>query len=79
MGKIDTLLQPVPIWNPLEWNVGFVKEAFSSVVPGGSYWPATRNTLVYVASTIVLCFAIGYPVAYYVARHAKRSKACCCS
>ena len=74
MGKIDTLLQPVPIWNPLEWNVGFIKEAFSSVVPGGSYWPATRNTLVYVASTIVLCFAIGYPVAYYIARHAKRSK-----
>ncbi len=74
MGKIDTLLQPVPIWNPLEWNVGFIKEAFSSVVPGGSYWPATRNTFVYVASTIVLCFAIGYPVAYYIARHAKRSK-----
>ena len=75
MGEIDTLLQPVPIWNPLEWNVGFVKEAFSSVVPGGSYWPATRNTFVFVAATIVLCFAIGYPVAYYIARHAKRTKA----
>jgi spermidine/putrescine transport system permease protein len=74
MGKIDALLQPVPIWNPLDWNVGFVKEAFSSVVPGGTYWPATRNTIVYVAATIILCFAIGYPVAYYIARHAKRSK-----
>jgi spermidine/putrescine transport system permease protein len=74
MGQIDTLLQPVPIWNPLDWNVGFVKEAFSSVVPGGTYWPATRNTIVYVAATIILCFAIGYPVAYYIARHAKRSK-----
>ncbi len=74
MGQIDTLLQPVPTWNPFEWNVGFVKEAYSSVVPGGAYWPAARNTFVYVAATIALCFAIGYPVAYYIARHAKKSK-----
>jgi spermidine/putrescine transport system permease protein len=74
MGQIDALLQPVPQWNPLDWNVGFVKEAFTSVVPGGTYWPATRNTIVYVAATVFLCFAIGYPVAYYVARHAGRSK-----
>jgi spermidine/putrescine transport system permease protein len=74
MGKIDTLLQPVPIWNPFEWNVGFVKEAFSGVFPGGVYWPATRNTILFVAATIGLCFAIGYPVAYYIARHAKRTK-----
>ena len=74
MGKIDALLQPVPVWNPLEWNVGFVKEAYSSVVPGGTYWSATRNTLLYVAATVVLCFAIGYPVAYYIARCANRTK-----
>jgi spermidine/putrescine transport system permease protein len=43
-------------------------------VPGGEYWPAVRNTLVYVAVALSLCFIIGYPVAYYVARHAKRSK-----
>ena len=75
MGKIDTLLQPVPVWNPIDWNVGFVKEAFSSVVPGGTYWSATRNTLVYVGATVALCFAIGYPVAYYIARYADRTKA----
>jgi putrescine transport system permease protein len=73
-GKIDTLLQPVPVWNPLDWNVGFVKEAFAGVVPGGTYWSATRNTLVYVGVTVGLCFAIGYPVAYYIARHAGRTK-----
>ncbi len=33
-----------------------------------------RNTLVYVPSRWSLCFAIGYPVAYYVARHARRTK-----
>jgi spermidine/putrescine transport system permease protein len=74
MGEIDTLLQPVPIWNPLDWNVGFVKEAFTSVVPGGVYWPATRNTFLFVGATVALCFAIGYPVAYYIACHAKRTK-----
>ena len=74
MGQINTLLQPVPQWNPVDWNVGFVKEAFTSVVPGGTYWPATRNTITYVAATVVLCFAIGYPVAYYVARKAGRWK-----
>jgi spermidine/putrescine transport system permease protein len=75
MGQIDSLLQPVPTWNPIDWNVGFIKEAFSSIVPGGLYWPSVRNTLVFVASSLVLCFAIGYPVAYYIARHARRTKA----
>jgi spermidine/putrescine transport system permease protein len=73
-GKIDTLLQPVPVWNPLDWNVGFVKEAFSGVIPGGTYWSATRNTLLYVSATVALCFAIGYPVAYYIARLSGRTK-----
>jgi spermidine/putrescine transport system permease protein len=30
--------------------------------------------LLYVGVSLVLCFAIGYPVAYYVARHAGRTK-----
>jgi spermidine/putrescine transport system permease protein len=73
-GRVDYLFQPVPYWNPLHWNPGYVSEAFSGAVPGGEYWPAVRNTLVYVAVALSLCFIIGYPVAYYVARHAKRSK-----
>ncbi len=75
MGSIDSLLQPVPIWNPLEWNVGFVKLAFTEIVPGGIYWAAVRNTIVFVFCSLALCFAIGYPVAYYIARHAGRTKA----
>jgi ABC-type spermidine/putrescine transport system permease subunit I len=73
-GRVDYLFQPVPYWNPLHWNPGYVSQAFSGALPGGEYWPAVRNTLVYVAIALSLCFAIGYPVAYYVARHAKRSK-----
>jgi spermidine/putrescine transport system permease protein len=71
-GTENVLLQPVPAWNPLSWNPGWVSKAFSGALPGGEYWPAVRNTLVYVTAALVLCFAIGYPVAYYVARHAPK-------
>jgi spermidine/putrescine transport system permease protein len=71
-GTENILLQPVPAWNPLTWNPGWVSKAFSGALPGGEYWPAVRNTLVYVAAALGLCFAIGYPVAYYVARHAPK-------
>jgi spermidine/putrescine transport system permease protein len=62
MGRVNLLLVPIPAWSPATW------------LPGGEYWPAVRNTLVYVTASLGLCFAIGYPVAYYVARHAKRTK-----
>ncbi len=74
MGRVNFLFQPVPYWNPLTWNPGYLSEAFSGSLPGGEYWPSIRNTLVFVSVSLVLCFAIGYPVAYYVARHAKRTK-----
>ena len=64
----------MPAWNPATWNPGYLSKAFSGSLPGGEYWPAVRNTLVYVAASLALCFAIGYPVAYYVARHAGRTK-----
>jgi spermidine/putrescine transport system permease protein len=74
MGRINLLFQPVPAWDPTTWNPGFLSKAFSGALPGGEFWPSVRNTIVYVAASLALCFAIGYPVAYYVARHAKRSK-----
>jgi spermidine/putrescine transport system permease protein len=74
MGRVNFLLQPVPAWNPTTWNPGYLSQAFSGSLPGGEYWPAVRNTLVYVSVSLGLCFAIGYPVAYFVARHARRTK-----
>jgi spermidine/putrescine transport system permease protein len=75
MGRTNFLSQPVPAWSPVDWNTAYVSQAFSGALPGGEYWPAVRNTLVFVTVSLVLCFAIGYPVAYYVARHANRTKA----
>jgi putrescine transport system permease protein len=74
-GRVNFLFQPVPYWNPLDWNGGYASRAISGSLPGGEFWPSIRNTLVFVAVSLGLCFAIGYPVAYYVARHAKRTKA----
>ena len=79
MGQIDSLLQPVPQWNPIDWNVGFVKEAFSSVVPGGTYWPATRNTIVFVAvtSSSASRSATRSPTTSPARRAAGRASCCC--
>jgi spermidine/putrescine transport system permease protein len=73
-GRVNYLFQPVPFWNPLHWNPGYVSQAVSGSLPGGEYWPSIRNTLVYVSVSLMLCMLIGYPVAYYVARHAGRTK-----
>lgn len=74
-GQVDVLLQPVPSWSPADWSFDVLAAAFSGSLPGGQYWPAVRNTLVFVGVALALCVVIGYPVAYYVARHAGRTKA----
>ena len=74
LGHENFLLQPVPAWDPTTWDFGVLGHAISGALPGGEFWPSVRNTLVYVAMSLGLCFAIGYPVAYYIARHAHRTK-----
>jgi ABC-type spermidine/putrescine transport system permease subunit I len=73
-GRINDLFQPVPAWNPLHGNVGFLRKALTDAVPGGQHWPTVRNTLEYVAASLALCMVIGYPVAYHIARHARRTR-----
>src|SRR5690348_2544450 len=74
-GTVDPiLLSAVPIWNPLEWNVGWVNETLQRLSPGGDLWVVFVRTCEYVAASLGLSLAIGYPVAYYIARHASRTK-----
>jgi ABC-type spermidine/putrescine transport system permease subunit I len=76
LGTVDPILfQPVPIWNPLEWNVGWLVEVFERLAPGGIFYGVAMRTIVYVALALALSLLIGYPVAYYIARHAGRMKA----
>jgi ABC-type spermidine/putrescine transport system permease subunit I len=64
----------VPSWYLVNGNPGFLRLAFLGALPGGEYWPTVRNTVGYVAATLVLCVLIGYPVAYYITRHARRTR-----
>ncbi len=77
-GSVDpTLLTPIPAWNPADWNIGWVSDALSRLDPfgaGNDLWGVFVRTCEYVAISLAMCLAIGYPVAYYIARHASRTK-----
>jgi putrescine transport system permease protein len=74
-GTVDPILgQAVPLWNPLEWNVGWMLEVLEQLTPGGRFFGAAVRTIVYVGIALVLSLLIGYPVAYYIACHAGRTK-----
>ena len=75
-GTVDPVLSgPVPLWNPLDWNVGWIIEVLHRLSPGGTFFGVAIRTLEYVGISLALCLLIGYPVAYYIARHAGRMKA----
>ncbi|HUK93870.1 MAG TPA: ABC transporter permease [Gaiellaceae bacterium] len=73
-GNEDTLSQPVPFWNPLHWNAGYVLQVLGNYWHRGPYLTVSIRTIEFVALSIGLCLLIGYPVAYYTARHAGRWK-----
>jgi putrescine transport system permease protein len=74
-GTVDPILSgPVPLWNPLDWNVGWIVEVLHRLAPGGTFFGVAIRTLEYVGISLALCLLIGYPVAYYIARHAGRMK-----
>jgi ABC-type spermidine/putrescine transport system permease subunit I len=73
-GNQDTLSQPVPFWNPLDWNVGYVLEVLRNLWHGGPFLTVSLRTIEFVAIAMALSLVIGYPVAYFAARHAGRWK-----
>ena len=74
-GSVDPiLLRGVPAWNPLDWNPGWISHVLDLLVPGNILWDVFLRTCRYVAISLAGCILIGYPVAYYVARHASRTK-----
>ena len=75
MGKPDPIfLDPNPTWNPLEWDVGAFETVFSQFGPGETFFVVFVRTFAYVAIALALSLAIGYPVAYFIARHGGRWK-----
>jgi spermidine/putrescine transport system permease protein len=73
-GNQDTLSQPVPHWNPLDWNVGYVIDTLDNFWSGGPFLKVSLRTIEFVAIAVGLSLLVGYPVAYFAARHAGRWK-----
>jgi ABC-type spermidine/putrescine transport system permease subunit I len=74
-GGVDPIFQtPIPSWNPLDWDFTSMTDTLSGFVPGGEYWEIFIRTTVYVLTALTICLLVGYPVAYYVSRHAGKSK-----
>jgi spermidine/putrescine transport system permease protein len=68
-GRVDPILRtPVPVWSPLRWDFAAMSKVIDRVF-GGDLGGVVIRTLSYVVASLVLCCLIGYPVAYYVARH----------
>ncbi|GDX19784.1 polyamine ABC transporter permease [Actinomycetes bacterium] len=73
-GSVDPIFRDaIPQWNPLNWSFGEFNAVFSSVTSGPLRGVFAR-TIVYVISAMIICFAIGFPVAYYLARHAGKRR-----
>ena len=73
-GSIDPIFRDaIPQWNPLNWSFGEFNAVFSSVTSGPLRGVFIR-TIVYVVSAMIMSFAIGFPVAYYLARHAGKRR-----
>jgi spermidine/putrescine transport system permease protein len=74
-GNQNTLSEPVPFWNPLDWNVGYLLQVLRDIGNGGQFLTVFLRTFAFVVIALALSLAIGYPVAYFTARHAGRWKA----
>jgi len=76
VGSLNPLLfTPVPAWNPLHWSSSFLTSIANDLKPfSGPDWIVFQRTCIYIAIALAGCILIGYPVAYYTAVCAKRSK-----
>ncbi|MGH3040827.1 MAG: ABC transporter permease, partial [Gaiellaceae bacterium] len=74
VGNTNTLNEVVPFWSPTQWNVGYMLEVLENIWDGGQFLTVFLRTLGYVAIALAISLLIGYPVAYYTARHAGRWK-----
>lgn len=74
MGKLDPIFGSAePVWNPIQWDPSVFSEVFGKIF-GGEYQASFVRTIQYVVVASLLCALIGYPVAYFLARHAGRWK-----
>jgi spermidine/putrescine transport system permease protein len=73
-GRLDRIfLTPVPVYQPLHWDPSALSSVMHQTFTSGSiYQSAFAHTFVYVGIATVTCLVVGYPVAYFLAKHAGR-------
>ncbi len=73
-GGIDPILRTTtPEWNPLAWDAAAMRHVLDRVF-NDDLRRVFERTGLFVLASLVGCCLIGYPVAYYVARSAHRSR-----
>jgi len=73
-GSIDPVFRNAsPAWNPLAWSFGTFADVLGEVI-NGPLRDVFVRTIVFVLIALVLCLAIGYPIAYHLARLHGRTK-----
>jgi ABC-type spermidine/putrescine transport system permease subunit I len=73
-GDIDPIFgNAVPVWNPYRWNTIAFGDVLDRVLTA-ELGTVFLRTFAYVGIALVLCFLIGYPVAYYVSRYGGRRR-----
>ncbi len=71
-GRLDPILRTSdPVWSPWKWKFSAMAKVLDRIF-GGDLGAVVVRTLSYVGVSLALCCLVGYPVAYYVARHASR-------
>jgi spermidine/putrescine transport system permease protein len=73
-GQIDPILRtPQPAWSPVDWDFAAMGKVLDRLF-GGDLGRVFIRTFSFVALALIGCILIGYPVAYFVARRAQRSR-----
>ena len=50
LGNQNTLNEPVPFWNPLDWNVGYLLDTLRDIWNRGPFFTVFMRTVAYVCS-----------------------------
>ena len=72
-GNINLFGEPIPAWNPLDWQFATFNQVISDSL-SGPYRAVWIRTAIYTFCALVICVAVGYPVAYYTARLAGKRR-----
>ena len=72
-GSTNIFGEPIPAWNPLDWQFATFTQVLSDSV-SGPYRAVWLRTALYTGSALLICVAVGYPVAYYTARLAGKRR-----